>query len=199
MKASLITKNVEFLNNLFSEFTPLPLLVDYIGEISVFSFLFETEDCLNNNWNKVTSSIASYYQSGFENEENQFERWNIYILFLVKKTVGIQLKYKIENDRFSSRKIIVDNISEILDIDLMKKLIAKHIINSDLDMFDFGNPKDSKVDIIYSNDSKIYQLVENSNLKMSGRGANKEELDGLYQQIIKEISNEIQESRNTGI
>ena len=40
----MITDNVEFLNNLFSEFTPFPLRVDFMGEISVFSFLFETED-----------------------------------------------------------------------------------------------------------------------------------------------------------
>jgi len=199
MKASLITDNVEFLNNLFSEFTPFPLRVDFMGEISVFSFLFETEDYLNDNWNKITSSIASYYQSAFENEENEFERWNIYILFLVKNSVGIQLKYKIENDKFSSRKIVVDNINANLDIDFVTSLIAKHIINSDLDMTDFENLNDYKRDVIYSNDSKIYQLIGNSNLKISGRGANKEELDDLYQQIIKQINDEIQESRNTSI
>jgi len=199
MKASLITDNVEFLNNLFSEFTPFPLRVDFMGEISVFSFLFETEDYLNDNWGKITSSIASYYQSAFENEENEFERWNIYILFLVKNSVGIQLKYKIENDKFSSRKIVVDNINANLDVDFVTSLIAKHIINSDLDMTDFGNINDYKRDVIYSNDSKIYQLIGNSNLKISGRGANKEELDDLYQQIIKQINDEIQKSRNTSI
>lgn len=199
MKASLITNNVEFLNNLFSEFTPFPLRVNFMGEISVFSFLFETEDYLNDNWGKITSSIASYYQSVFENEENEFERWNIYILFLVKNSVGIQLKYKIENDKFSSRKIIIDNVKEDLNKDLVTGLIAKYIINSDLVMSGFENSNAYRGDAIYSNDSKIYQLIDNSNLKISGRGANKVELDSLYQQIIKEINDEIQEGRNTGI
>ena len=199
MKTSLITDNVKFLSNLFSEFTPFPLRVNFMGEISIFSFLFETEDYLNDNWDKITSSIASYYQSVFENEENEFERWNIYILFLVKNSVGIQLKYKIENDKFSSRKIVIDNIKEDLNKDLVTGLIAKHIINSDLDVSNFENSNAYRSDAIYSNDSKIYQLIENSNLKFFGRGANKEKLDSLYQQIIKEISDEIQKSRDTSI
>lgn len=199
MKTSLITDNVKFLSNLFSEFTPFPLRVNFMGEISIFSFLFETEDYLNDNWDKITSSIASYYQSVFENEENEFERWNIYILFLVKNSVGIQLKYKIENDKFSSRKIVIDNIKEDLNKNLVTGLIAKHIINSDLDVSNFENSNAYRSDAIYSNDSKIYQLIENSNLIFFGRGANKEKLDSLYQQIIKEISDEIKKSRDTSI
>lgn len=200
MKASLTTENINFLNELFPAFNPLLSKIEFIGTVSIFSFIFESENTLSQNWESITSTIASYYQSKFEEEGQDFERWNIYILFLVKEEVSTQLKYKIENDKFSSRKIVQDKMFNTINADTISKLIWEHIVNSDLDISEpTGIIEPTNTSSIYSNNSKIYQLVENSNLKISGRGTDKEELDSLYQQIIKEIGNEIQESRNTSI
>lgn len=200
MKASLTTENVTFLDELFPTFNPLLSKIEFIGTVSVFSFIFESENMLSQAWESITGTIASYYQSKLEEEGKDFERWNIYILFIVKKEVCTQLKYKIENDKFSSRKIVQDKMSNTINVDSISKLIWRHILNSDLDI---SEPTDiiesTNTGSTYSNNSKIYQLVENSNLKISGRGTDKEELDVLYQQIIKEISDEIQESRNTSV
>jgi hypothetical protein len=188
MKAlSIITEKVDFLDNSLSQFNPQLSKIEFIGTISVFSFFFESEKELDENWERITNSIAVYYQSEFEDETREFERWNIYILFLIKESVSTQLKYKIENDKFSSRKIIQDNIS---DSNSISELISKHVINNDIDISIIDNNTDN-INPTYSNDSKIYGLVESSNLKISGRGTNKNELDNLYQQIIKEVKNEI--------
>lgn len=200
MNASLTTENVSFLDELFPAFNPLLSKIEFIGTVSIFSFIFESENMLSQNWYPIIGTIASYYQSKLEEEGKDFERWNIYVLFLVKEKVSTQLKYKIENDKFSSRKIVQDKMFNTINVDTISKLIWEHIVNSDLDISEItGIIEPTNTSPIYSNNSKIYQLVENSNLKISGRGTDKEELDSLYQQIIKEIGNEIQESRNTSI
>jgi hypothetical protein len=199
MKASLITENIDFLDELFPQFNHHLSKIEFVGTISVFSFFFETENLLNDNWEAVTNSIGSYYQSYFESEEQEFERWNIYILFLVKESVRIQLKYKIENDKFSCRKIVQDKITQNLNEDLIHQLIDKYIINDDLDCSILANSETINQNSSYSNDSKIYALIENNNLTASGKATNKDGIEGLYQQIIKEVEHEIQESRNTSI
>lgn len=200
MKALLEIKKVDYMESLFSKFNPQLSTIEFIGTVSVFSFFFESEKELDENWEIITSSIAAYYQSELDDDTKEFERWNIYILFLVKENVNNQLKYKIENDKFSSRKIVQDNMLDTINEDSISQLIRMHIINDDLNISessDIAEPTDPI--LAYSNNSKTYQLIESSNLKISGRATDKEELASLYQQIIKEISNEIQESRNTSI
>ena len=200
MKISLITEKLDFLDELYPTFNPLLSKIEFIGTVSVFSFIFDSENMLSQNWESITGTIASYYQSKIEDKGRDFECWNIYILFIVKEEVSTQLKYKIENDKFSSRKIVQDKMSNSINADLISQLIWEHIVNSDLDISEPAEIIEStSIDSTYSTNSKIYQLIENSNLKISGRSTDKEELDGLYQQIIKEISNEIQEGRNTSI
>lgn len=200
MKISLITEKLDFLDELYPTFNPLLSKIEFIGTVSVFSFIFDSENMLSQNWESITGTIASYYQSKIEDEGRDFECWNIYILFIVKEEVSTQLKYKIENDKFSSRKIVQDKMSNSINADLISQLIWEHIVNSDLDISEPAEIIEStSIDSTYSTNSKIYQLIKNSNLKISGRGTDKEGLDSLYQQIIKEISNEIQEGRNTSI
>lgn len=191
MKALLDVENIDFLEHLFPRFKPQLSKIDFIGTISIFSFFFESEKELYDNWEVITSSIAAYYQSELDDETKEFERWNIYIIFFVRVNVSNQLKYKIENDKFSSRKIVKDNISDSINTNLISKLISEHIVNSDLDISKLDNMEQIDVNSTYSNDSKIYQLIENSNLKISGRNTDKEELENLYQQIIKEVKDEI--------
>ncbi|MPM22696.1 hypothetical protein SDC9_69154 [bioreactor metagenome] len=200
MKISLKTEKLDFLDELYPTFNPLLSKIEFIGTISVFSFIFDSENILSQNWKSITGTIASYYQSKIEDEGRDFECWNIYILFIVKEEVSAQLKYKIENNKFSSRKIVQDKMSNSINADLISQLIREHIVNSDLDISEPAEIIEStSIDSTYSTNSKIYQLIENSNLIISGRGTDKEGLDSLYQQIIKEIRNEIQEGRNTSI
>ena len=194
MKTSLITENYAFLNNLFAQFSPVLLKVEFGGDISVFAFSFENESELSDNWMKITSSVAAYYQSTFDNEKNDFERWNIYILFLAKTPVGSQLKYRIENDKFSSRKIVHENATTQINVDYLQTLIDKYVIASDINIVEQPVSQSSESTYHIPDNSKIYRLIDNSRLKISGQTNDNEALDDLYQQIIKEIKDEIQES-----
>jgi len=189
MKVSLETGKVEFLGA-YSSLNPRLSRIEFGGTVSVFSFVFETENSLSDNWEFITSLIGAYYQSEFENEENEFERWNIYILFLVKEPISTQLKYKIENDKFSCRKIVQDKIADYSD-NIIYQLIEEHIISKDLNNCTFENQEASNRNSSYVNNSEIYKLIEGSNLKTFSKGADKNGLENLYQQIIKEVKNEI--------
>ena len=235
MEKSLKTENIDFLEKFFPEFKPRLSKEQYVGAISVFSFFFETEEGLNDKWESVTSSIAVNYQSEFEDEEQEFERWNMYIFFIVKGSVSDQLKYKIENNKFSCRKIVQDNIDVSSYLDSIKELTQKNIINSDLNRSLIDDNDTSAKIPPYSSDSTIYKLIEdhklNNSRKRTGRAGregenigsiagrfvgerkavragarfvarnrrrkganietNKEDIDSLYQQIIKEIKDEI--------
>jgi len=194
MKTSLITENHAFLNNLFSQFSPVLLKVEFVGDISVFAFTFDNESDLSDNWKKITSSVAACYQSAFEGEQNDFERWNIYILFLVKTPVGSQLKYRIESDKFSSRKIIHENATTKLSMDDLQALIDKYVIDNDIDIAEQSTSLPSKNAYDKANESKIYRLIDNCRLKTAGPTNDSEAIEDIYQQILKEINDEIQKS-----
>lgn len=62
-------------------------------------------DSLKAEWETIRNEVANS-QSKIDDE---FERWNHYLFFLVdeKSMRDINLKYKIEHDTISSRKILV--------------------------------------------------------------------------------------------
>ncbi len=133
MKTSLITtEQLGFLDELFPQLNPRLTKIEYIGTVSVFTFFFEQGKDLREHWENITNAIAAYYQSEFEADEQAFERWNIYVFFLVKEPVRTQLKYRIENDKFSCRKIVIDEFAEVFSDEMILQLIDENIINNDL-------------------------------------------------------------------
>ncbi|MFT6901964.1 MAG: hypothetical protein ACJAXS_002171 [Colwellia sp.] len=62
-------------------------------------------------WEEISSLISVEYQSKL-NEE--YSRWNIYLLFLADCSIENQLKYKVENDTFFVRKLVIDNVSQVI-------------------------------------------------------------------------------------
>lgn len=60
---------------------------------------------LMHEWESIRNSIACL-QSGIDDE---FERWNLYLFYLVEQDAmeDINLKYKIEHDTLSARKILI--------------------------------------------------------------------------------------------
>ena len=64
--------------------------------------------------------------------ESVYEKWNLYIIYVTNDKTSKELKNKIENDKFSSRKIVEDNFSQKFNEQEANKLIIIHITNSDL-------------------------------------------------------------------
>lgn len=97
--------------------------VNFRGLIPAFFIYIEDDEILRKKWKAVTEFIAIHFQSSLKDE---FSLWNIYLFFVMENEVTGDLKYIIENDTFSSRKIIV---APKQDIDL---IIKYHIKNDDI-------------------------------------------------------------------
>jgi len=74
-------------------------------------FVCEIDDSkqLTSIWKSVTGVIAASYQAELK---SKFEAWNIYLIFIVRSKISKTLKYEIENNKFSMRKIAI-SASEI--------------------------------------------------------------------------------------
>lgn len=98
-----------------------------ISVLFVYGLTKDLEE--NDNWEKISEKIALKYQSKIS---DAVDKWNIYILYVCQDTVKKELKNKIENNRFSNRKIVEDNFHSELTDEQANELIIKHITNTDL-------------------------------------------------------------------
>lgn len=88
-----------------------------------FFLKLPSDDVLRENWVKISNFVALKFQNELENE---FERWNVYLFFMLASEVHNDLKYLVENDTFSSRKIVITPMQD------MDEIIGGHVLNSDL-------------------------------------------------------------------
>lgn len=87
--------------------------VNFGGIVPAFFIYIKDDEILSKKWKAITEFIAIHFQSSLKDE---FSLWNIYLFFVLENEGKDDLKYIIENDTFSSRKIIV---APMQDIDLI--------------------------------------------------------------------------------
>lgn len=98
--------------------------------ISVFFVLTNSFNLSKENlWENISKEIALKYQSKLE---TVYEKWNLYIIYITRDITPKELKNKIENDKFSSRKIVEDSYNKEFNDNEANLLIVKHITNADL-------------------------------------------------------------------
>lgn len=150
------------------------------GNINVFFIELSNEETLGLSWEKVRNFIAVYYQNHLESD---FERWNIYIIFIVPTTVSNQFKYKIENDQFSSRKIVIDSFQEELSEKVRKVLLSTYIRN-ELSIPNKDN--NGKQHTVYTSNSIVFSIINKTPKNQKER----DQYESLYDNIINELKNE---------
>lgn len=128
------------------------------SRITVCAGIFKNVSDLERLWSKISSSIAFNYQSQLNDD---FEKWNLYVIYYCRELVSKSLKYKIENDKFSSRKILEDNCENNLTEETINKIIEKHITNTDLITEKLHN---NTFEDEYHSDTMIWQLISDSPL-----------------------------------
>ena len=91
-----------------------------------------SEEDLRINWRKIRNESAETYQ--LDNIDD-FERWNFYLFYVVndKRELNRSLKYEIEHDTISSRKVIV-SANEYKEKDI-KNLISSYIKYDMIDLY----------------------------------------------------------------
>ena len=102
-------------------------LTDINVKISVFFVLAESSDIgKSESWKNIAEAIALKYQSKLE---TVYEKWNLYIIYVMNDIASKELKNQIENDKFSSRKIVEDSFDKEFNDDEANRLIVKHSTN----------------------------------------------------------------------
>ncbi len=153
-------------------------LTDINVKISVFFVLAESSDIgKSESWKNIAEAIALKYQSKLE---TVYEKWNLYIIFITKDVTSKELKNKIENDKFSSRKIVEDSYNGDFNTDEANRLIVKHITNSDLKEVTDSTQEVVISEYIPKNENMWKQLEKEEKVK-GDRDA--------QEKLIKEIAN----------
>ena len=93
------------------------------GLIHCFFVNIPSEIKLKEVWVEMSNFIAIKFQNKLNNE---FEKWNVYLFYRIENIVSRDLHYSIENDTFSSRKIIIDTRQS------KSEVINEHILNKDM-------------------------------------------------------------------
>lgn len=143
----------------------------------MFSIQLKSQDDLLKIHEELRDYIAIYFQSQIL--EKNIERWNIYQFFFIQEKVDDNTKQKIEQDKFSTRKIIHDDKQkELLDEDIEK------LINQELFDFEIENretKKDSIDSFLMKDHSSVLSIIDEI-------GTSK--LDESLEQILTSLGNE---------
>ncbi|MEZ9796283.1 ABC-three component system middle component 1 [Vibrio cyclitrophicus] len=129
--------------------------VNELGGIYVLFCSFPNVNSMEYLWDKISSVIASRISNKLNND---FERWNVYLFLSSNRKSKPSIQYKIENDTFFCRKIVInDGVSEFNN-DLMTKYIDDYIMNYDIT---FPINKTGKRNL-YKPQSSIYEIIDSS-------------------------------------
>jgi hypothetical protein len=123
---SLRDKTAAILKELFPGATVDFHRIKYGGWVTTVFIRFDSPELIQLHWEDISNAIALYYQTKIETD---FERWNLYLFYLNEQKVEKSLKYRIENDPISSRKIVVDGFDGRLNLAKMEEIISTHITN----------------------------------------------------------------------
>lgn len=146
---------------------------------NIFCLTTEKQNLLLAEWENIVSNVAGNFQIDFETE---FEKWNLYIMFFVKEKCSKALKYKIENDKFSSRKIVIDNFTGIEND--YSKIIKSRIFNLDLSIsLDIKTKKNTFIEKPLS--KKLITILNKYELKQ-GTGYNKKQREKALNEMLKQ-------------
>lgn len=121
--------------------------------------------------------IAIYFQS--QTLEKDVERWNIYQFFFIQEKVEDTVKQKIEQDKFSTRKIIHDNQKKALSDEDIKSLINQELFDFKIEKREIK--KDSIDSFLINDHSSVLSLIDEKGTSKS---------DELLDQILNSLGNE---------
>lgn len=157
VKAEEVTERL----NKFEEFASFSNLVCWKKEevnynIYIFSIQLENEIQLLNINDDLRDFLAIYFQS--QTLEKDVERWNIYQLYLVKEPISLDLRLQIEQDKFATRKLVVDNVGKDLNDNEIANIIYANIF--DFSINEKKTIKDSLLDNLGEYNHTILSAVE---------------------------------------
>lgn len=148
------------------------------GVIPLIFVSFNSLDDLNKNWKDFNSQITTDFVINLKEE---YSRWNFYIFYFSNDIVPKSLKYEIENNKFSSRKIVIENCESISG-EIIKMSISEHITNDNIQV-NVENKSISK----FKKDISLAKIID----KLSLNKKNDEDLQNALNQIENTYNDEV--------
>jgi len=102
--------------------------IHFGGDVIVCMVKFKDEKVLKKQWKEFNSYLTVKFIPSVKDE---YSKWNFYIFYFSEKKVDKPLKYEIENNKFSSRKIVIENCESITE-EVIKNSITEHITNDNI-------------------------------------------------------------------
>lgn len=100
---------------------------DRLSFITCIVCVCENSQDVIENWRTIQNMVAVYYQ-----HSGVFDAWNMYLAFVCNEEVSIWDKYEIENNKFSARKLVLDESKERPTIEQLIRELEKQLLGSDL-------------------------------------------------------------------
>lgn len=148
------------------------------GIIPIIFVRFNSLEAIQKHWKDFNSHISTEYITLIKDE---YSRWNFYIFYLSDVEVPKSLKYEIENNKFSSRKIVVMNCESISKTEI-ENVISEHITNTNIQI-----SVDNKQVTTFKKNSSLAKIVD----KLSLSKKNEEDLQNALNLIENTYEDEI--------
>ena len=138
----------------------------------------ESEAELLKSYTAIRDYIAIYFQGEFLKLD--VERWNIYQFHLLACLVDPNIKQTIEQDKFATRKIVLDGLSNEITDEVVKELINKELFQfsvkrrviQHVSILDVLDQQDREVASYLRYQSPSREEMVSSLLKTFGNGEN---------------------------
>ena len=126
--------------------------------LHIFTVVLENGSELERIWKRLTGDIALYFQSELEKD---IEIWNIYIVFICKESITKELKYKIEQNKYSTRKLVLENVNFPLSTNEIHNLLTDKLFDIEIKSNIVDDTSEiNLLDVVKKNDEVLYQLLK---------------------------------------
>lgn len=132
---------------------------DFVSCIACWA---NSSEILEKKWNAIQNVLALRYKS-----ERKVARWNIYIAFFCRESVGRPLRLLIENDKFTARKLVFDSC--IRNQDWLNEEFAIQRLNHEIFEVDLAATNNSRVKLEYEPSPLVSSLIGYSDATPSER------------------------------
>lgn len=133
------------------------------------------------SWEPIQSLLSAFYHP-----EAEVVKWNTYLVFFCTERLDNEDKYLIENNKFFARKVILDNLGTLPDLDLAKKLLNEQLLGMDLLLT--NNESDNLDSCRMKFDASLWSLIEDAPDDNSVKS--REQREEIILNIIRYINNE---------
>jgi len=124
--------------------------------LNIICCAFDNEKDLKDYWKTIVDNVALHVQSKLE---KIIELYNVYIIFFIQE-INEQLVYKIEQDKYSSRKIIIKKNMPMSEEEL-KDIVSKRLFYFDIEK----SENDFSISEILKNcEKEFYEYIDSKDL-----------------------------------